>query len=123
MAVHPMAHGMNPYAMVCGFGADLGSYPRAPLPFWKLAEVATRRRNGINGRLESINSRKRVEGGYLRLPPQPGGGDPRHRVRRETPVLDGSMVQLIRWRRTPCLGVVGPGFGSRLTDFIGMPVA
>jgi hypothetical protein len=29
--VNPMAHGMNPKAMVCGFGADLGSYPQAGL--------------------------------------------------------------------------------------------
>jgi hypothetical protein len=31
---------MNPYAMVCGFGADLSSYPRA-LAYGQLAEVAT----------------------------------------------------------------------------------
>jgi Xaa-Pro aminopeptidase len=38
--VHPMVHSMNPYTMVCGFGAGLSSYPRA-LAYGQLAEVAT----------------------------------------------------------------------------------
>lgn len=37
--MHPMVHGMNPYAMVYGFGADLSSYPHS-LAYRQLAEVA-----------------------------------------------------------------------------------
>jgi Xaa-Pro aminopeptidase len=36
---HPMAHSMNPYPMVCGFGAGLGSFPYGA--HGQLAEVAT----------------------------------------------------------------------------------